>query len=77
MKKFIFGCVLMLGGIFGGTGWVLSRAVMASSRGWDSLAHLFSFGLDNWWTERFFITVFYLIAAIGAVIMIKALKEDR
>lgn len=77
MKKFIFGCVLMLGGILGGTGWVLSRAIMASSLGWDSLSHLFDFGLNNWWAERFFIIAFYIIAVIGAVIAIKALKEDK
>ena len=77
MKKFIFGCILMLSGIFGGTGWVLSRAIMASSHGWDSLSHLFSFGLDNWWVERFFIIAFYIIAIIGAIIVIKDLKEDK
>ena len=75
MKKFIFGCILMVSGILGGTGWVLARAIMASPHGWASLSHLFSFSSD-WWTERFFIIAFYTIAIIGAVIVLKTLKED-
>lgn len=27
MKKFIFGCVLMLCGIIGGTGWLIASAI--------------------------------------------------
>lgn len=76
MKKFIFGCILMVSGILGGTGWVLARASMAASLGWASLSHLFSFSSD-WWAEQFFIIAFYSIAIIGAVIVLKTLKEDK
>lgn len=77
MKKFIFGCVLMFSGILGGTGWVLSRAIMASSYGWENLSHLFSLSLNGWRVERFFIIAFYTVAILGAVIALKALKEDK
>ena len=77
MKKLIFCCVLMLSGVLGGTGWVLARAIMASAHGWESLSHLFSFGLNSWGAERFFIAVFYALAIIGTVIAIKAIKEDK
>lgn len=28
MRKFIFGCVLMLCGVIGGTGWLIGRALL-------------------------------------------------
>lgn len=77
MKQFVFGCILFICGIFGGTGWVLARAIMASAHGWVDLGHLFVFGLRDWGVERFFIIAFYLIAVIGAVIAIKSIKEDK
>ena len=35
MKKFIFGCVLMLCGIIGGTGWLIASAI--SKNGYSDL----------------------------------------
>ena len=77
MRQFIFGCILFICGVFGGTGWVLARAIMASAHGWVDLSHLLLFGLDDWNLERFFIISFYLIAVIGAVIAIKAIIEEK
>ena len=73
MAKLIFGCALMLGGIIGGTGWLIAVACLTEAGAWSSLFNLFpvlGFGL----LDGYVVLLFYAIAVVGAVIAVRALK---
>lgn len=73
MKKFIFGCVLMLCGIIGGTGWLIASASVVQDGAWPTVLNVFSFGDP----ECYIIILFYVLAVVGAGSAIKAIKEER
>lgn len=66
MKKLILGCTLMLCGVIGGTGWLMTAMTLISHNflklGRESLVILLPF---------------YILAVAGAVIAIKAMKEEK
>ncbi len=76
MKKLIFGCTLMLLGAICGTGWLISYASLVEAGAWSTMLNMFpivGFGeLDG-----FIVILFYVIAIVGMVISIKALKETK
>lgn len=67
MAKLVFGCALMLGGIIGGTGWLIAVACLTEAGTWSSLFNLFpvlGFGL----LDGYVVLLFHAIAVVGAVI---------
>lgn len=63
MAKLIFGCALMLGGIIGGTGWLIAVACLTEASAWSSLFNLFpvlGFGL----LDRYVVLLFYTLPVI-------------
>ncbi len=73
MKKLIFGCVLMLCGIIGGTGWLIASVSIIQGGAWSTILNVFAFG-D---IECYIILLFYTLAVFGAIVATKALKEDK
>lgn len=73
MKKLIFGCILMLCGITGGTGWLIASVSIVQAGAWSTILNVFYFGK----TECYIIILFYALAIVGAVVATKALKEDK
>lgn len=72
MKKVIFGCTLMLVGVICGTGYILAFCSACVEPGaWSSMLNIF------YNTEGIIPIVFYLLSIFGAVIVIKALKEEK
>lgn len=71
MKKLIFGCVLMLCGIIGGTGWLIASVSIVQSGAWSTILNVFNFS-D---IEGYIILLFYALAVYGSIVAIKALKE--
>ncbi len=71
MKKLIFGCALMLYGAICGTGWLIARISLVQPGAWSSI----HFGFDE--LETYVILVSYALAIAGALIAIKAIKEDK
>ena len=66
MKKLILGCALMLCGVIGGTGWLISAMSL--------VAHNFvKLGRES----LVIILPFYILAVACAVIAIKAVKEEK
>ena len=74
MAKLILGCALMLGGIIGGTGWLIAVACLTEAGAWSSLFNLFPvLGFGLW--DGYVVLLFYAIAVVGAVIAVRALKD--
>lgn len=73
MKKLIFGCVLMLCGVIGGTGWLIAFASIVQESAWSTLMNIFDFGRP----ECYIIMFFYVLAIIGTIIAFKCLKEEK
>ena len=71
MKKLIFGYVLMLCGIIGGTGWLIASVSIVQSGAWSTILNVFNFK-D---IECYIILLFYALAVYGSIVAIKALKE--
>lgn len=72
MKKFIFGCTLMLVGAICGTGWIVAHCcACVEPSAWSTVMNIFS---DK---DGFVALAFYLIAIIGTVIAIKDLKSNK
>lgn len=74
MKKLIFGCTLMLLGVICGTGWIIAEAVLVEPGAWSTILNMFpiiGFGRP----DGYIVILFYVIAIVGTVIAIKALKE--
>ncbi len=72
MKKLIFGCTLMLCGIIGAIGQTVALTSLVQPGAWSSVMNIFFDGIDS-----VIIILFFALAFIGAVIAIKALKEDK
>ncbi len=71
MKKFIFGCVLLLAGVIGFDGWVI--ACTTGSGGGYSQALSYLDGTKDWVVALFFIGMF----VIGFIIAFNEIKKDR
>ena len=72
MKKLLFGISLMLCGAICGTGWLIAHCCACVESGaWSTVRNIFS-RMDGW-----IVILFYVIAVIGAVISLKALKENK
>lgn len=74
MKKFVFGCVLMLSGIIGGTGWLIAHALIIVSE--PSAFYIF-LGTGARRIDGYIVMIFYIIAIIGAVLSANNLNEDK
>lgn len=73
MKKLIFGCVLMLCGVIGGTGWLIACASIVQDGAWSTIINVFDFGKH----ECYIIIFFYALAVVGTVVGIKGLREEE
>ena len=73
MKKLIFGCILMLCGIIGGTGWLIASVSIVQGGAWSTVLNVFDFGRP----ECYIIVLFYALAVVGTVVSVKALKKDK
>lgn len=71
MKKFIFGCVLMLVGVIGSSSWLIAVSNRVAPGAWSTMFNVFG---DS---EGYCILFFYAIAIYGAVMAIKELKKDK
>ncbi len=72
MKKLIFSCTLMLLGAICGTGWIVAHCCACVEPGaWSTVLNLFPS------KDGCIAIVFYFIAALGAVMAIKNLKEEK
>ncbi len=72
MQKFIFGCVLMLCGMIGGTGWLIASASLNLNSQWISVVDLFWYsGIDG-----FIALCFYVIAAAGLWIALTSMDQE-
>ncbi len=71
MKKFVFGCVLMLCGAICGTGWIVAYTSLVQPGAWSSIMNIFG-RLDG-----YIVILFYILAIAGAIIAIKAMREDK
>ncbi len=76
MKKFIFGCVLMVCGIIGGTGWVIAAMSLVQPGAWSTAFNMFPIiGFGG--PDGIVVILFYVLAIIGTVLAIKSMKEDK
>lgn len=73
MKKMLFGCILMLTGIVGGSSWLIAESNLIQPGAWSSMLNLFNFKSMG----SVIIILFYALAVVGGIIAIKALKEDK
>lgn len=73
MKKFIFGCILMLCGIIGGTGWLIARVAIVEAGAWSTVFNVFDFCE----IECYIILLFYALAIVGTVIALKSINGDK
>lgn len=73
MKKLFFGCMLMLTGIIGGSSWLIAESNLVQPGAWSSMLNLFPFKSAG----SVIIILFYVLAVVGGIIAIKALKEDK
>ncbi len=71
MKKIIFGCVLMLCGAICGTGWIMAYTSLVQPGAWSSITNIFGR------PDGYIVILFYILAIAGAVIAIKAMREDK
>ena len=67
MKKFVFGCILIMGGIIGGTGWLIAYACLRPNSN-PSLLQIITSPLINY--DGNVILFFYIIALIGLFLCI-------
>ncbi len=74
MKKLIFGCTLMLLGAICGTGWLMAKASLVVPGAWSTILNVFPSG-GSGCLDGYIIILFYIIAIVGTVIAIKAVKE--
>ncbi len=75
MKKFIFGCVLMLCGAICGTGWIMAYTSLVQPGAWTSVTNIFPIiGFGRF--DGYIVMLFYILAAVGSIIAIKAMGED-
>ena len=73
MKKFIFGCTLMLIGAICGTGWLLAYSNLVQPGAWSTMLNIWAFNrLDG-----YVIILFYAISIFGAIIALKSIKDKK
>ena len=70
MKKLIFGCTLILSGIIGASAWIIAHAFLVEPGAWSSVTNIFG-GIDG-----IVVILFFAIAVLGAIIAMRAMKED-
>lgn len=75
MRRFIFGCILMICGTIGGTGWLIAYAIIAGAGAMPSLTVLFSL-IDYGIIEGYIVSAFYIIAVVGAVLAVFNLRDE-
>ena len=76
MKKFILGCVLMICGIMGGTGWIIAYALLLGSNSWISIIEsIYAIGKVS--PDIYIAIIFYAFFIIGLAITIDNLMEDK
>ncbi len=76
MKKLIFGCTLVLLGAICGTGWLVAETILVEPGALSSALNMFpivGFGSP----DGYIVISFYIIAIVGTVVAIKALKEKN
>ncbi len=73
MKKFLFGCVLMICGMIGSSAWLIAKVITVEPGAWSTVLNVFDFGR----ADGYIILLFYLVAMIGAVIAVKEVKKDK
>ena len=66
IKKLILGCTLMLCGVTGGTGWLMTAMTLISH-------NFLKLGRES----LIILLPFYILAIAGAVIAVKAMKEEK
>ncbi|MDO4274060.1 MAG: hypothetical protein Q4D16_10345 [Eubacteriales bacterium] len=76
MRKFIFGCVLMVSGIIGGTGWLIACTCLLTPGSLPSVTKLFSV-IDYGQTDGCVVWAFYIMALVGAVIAVSNIGENK
>ena len=76
MKKFIFGCMLMLCGSICGTGWLIAEASLIQRGAWSTMMNLLP-GIGYGMPSGYLILLFYIIAIIGAAIAAIELLEKK
>ena len=76
MKKFILGCIMMLCGIIGGTGWLVAYSNIVQAGVWRTMLNLFPIiGFGR--VDGYIVMLFYIVAIVGAFIAFKSLKEEN
>ncbi len=73
MKKFIFGCALMIAGMIGFSGCLLAQISLVQPGAWSGFFNVFSF--DE--IEAYIILAFFIVSIVGTVIAVQSLKEDK
>ncbi len=71
MKKFIFGCVMMLCGVICATGWITASASLVQPGAWSSVTNIF-YDIDG-----YIVLFFYALAIVGTVIAVTSIKEKK
>lgn len=71
MKKFIFGCVLMICGMIGSSAWLIAKVLLVEPGAWSTVLNIFDFGR----VDCYIILFFYLVTIFGALIAVKELKK--
>ena len=66
MKKLFLGCTMMLCGVIGGTGWLIASMALISH-------NFLKLGRES----LIILLPFYILAVVGAVIAVKAMKEEK
>ena len=76
MKKFILGCIMMLCGLIGGTGWLVAYSNIVQAGVWSTMLNLFPIiGFGR--VDGYIVMLFYIVAIVGAFIAFKSLKEEN
>ena len=76
MKRFIFGCALMLTGAICGTGWVIAASSLVQPGAWSTMLNMFP-GIGFGRPDGYVVFLFYALAVYGAVIAIRELNKEK
>lgn len=76
MKKFIFGCFLMLCGAMCGTGWLIAVSSLVQGGTWSTMLNVFP-GIGFGRPDGYVIFMFYIIAIVGGIMAWHAVKDDE
>ncbi len=76
MKKFIFGCVLMICGTVIGSSWLIAYTSLIKPGAWTSFFPIITtIGFNR--VEGYIIVISYLLAIVGTIIAIKSMRDDK